>query len=800
MNHEQVDPGEDIGRGAMASTGEAARRLWRLVDDVVLLVDGDGRIVEVSPSVEECLGHRPEELVGRPVLDLVHPDGRVGLEACLMRPDLADGGESDLMPLRDAQGSWIPSVVRMQPIAAGSDGQGLALVVRRHEDRQPQLAADERAALDRLQLVDEMKHRLMEVVSHELRTPLTIISGFAETFSREGFEMTPERLAEIGTSIQRQSSRLQQIVADLMDLDRASRGALLAERRPTDLSSRVIAVAEQVGLGSRRLNLELERVTIEVDRAKFDRIVESLLVNVRRHTPADTTVWVRLASTGDGAVLEVCDDGPGLDDELKNEVFSPFAQGSLLDPASPGLGLGLALVRRFTELHGGHCWVEDRDGGGARFVVSLPNQPQRLDLDDLNQKLTHARAHERTLEGDRHEIELRPEMLALVSSMLHTARNELDMPVAYLSAFTETEQVILAVDGDGAPLGIRPGETVALEDTYCVRMIRGEIGNLIVDTSRQPEVATLPSTDQGLACYAGVPVHLPNGQIFGSLCCADTTPRTELTSAEVSVLQAVAEIIGNQIAHRQLLAVQDRELTRRVEQLLSRPNSIRTHYQPIVDLDTGAVAGVESLSRFPDSDIRPPNLWFADAESVGMATELEQLAIHSALAGIRQLPPSCYLAINVSPGAILDGALRPLLGSIRLDRLVIEITEHAVVDSYQQLAAALRPFRNGGARVAIDDVGSGFASLRHVLRLEPDIIKMDRSLVHDVADDPAQHAVATALSTLGQRLGVKTVAEGVEDHATLDILREAGVTHAQGWLFARPAPLPLRHTSYPLTP
>lgn len=772
---------------------------WALIRDVALLVDSDGRIVSASPSIESSYGHDPAAVVGRPILDLIHPDSCVIIEAYLARPDLADPAESSAIQVKGSDGGWTPSIVWMTSRQLPDGPQlGLGMGLRPADGAMANAHAREQAALERLRLIDEMKHRLLEAVSHELRTPLTIICGFAETFSRKGVTFTPERLAEVGRSIDRQAVRLQRIVGDLMDLDRVSRGALLVERQPTDLAAAVIAVAEQVPMGGRALNLDLEPVTVPVDRTKFDRIVESLLVNVRRHTPPETNAWVRLVAQDDGALLEVADDGPGLSEQLKGDVFSPFTQEAPLDPASPGLGLGLALARRFTELHGGRCWVEDRPGGGARFGLFFPAGDSVLDLDELNEKLATAQAHERVVGGSARPVELRAESLALVRSMLRTARRELGMRVAYLSVFTETEQVVVAVDGDGAPVGVEPGGRFALEDTYCVRMVRGEIGNLVVDARREPVLANLPSTQTGLVCYAGVPVHLPNGHVFGSLCCADDQARPELNPSQTAVLQAVAEMLGGQLGQHQLVTLQDRETARRVEDIISHPHSLRTVFQPIVDLSDGTVTGVESLTRFNDSQVRPPDVWFADAERVGLASRLEQLAILSALRGLRHLRAPCYLAINVSPGTIADGGLRPLLGRISLDRVVIEITEHAVVEDYERLRAYLGPFRNGGAKVAIDDVGSGFASLRHVLRLEPDIIKMDRSLVHEVTSDPAQRAVAVALAELGRNLNVKVVAEGVEDEATLTILRHAGVTHAQGWLFDRPGDLPLKVPSYPI--
>lgn len=796
MAVDRAEPSATSGSGS--DPGAAAGELWGLIRDVGMRIDAQGRVGSVTPSVTTVYGFEPHELRGRPLVDLFEPAHRVTVEAYLARPELVDPEATMTMPVACADGSWRSSVVRFDRWHRPDGGVGLSVALRPVDGSIDVALAQERTASEKLQLVDEMKHRLLEAVSHELRTPLTIIGGFAETLQRGDATFTADRLQQIGASIDRQAVRLQRIVSDLMDLDRVSRGALVAGRREVDLADAVIEVAEQVPLGGRSLNLELDRVSLEVDRAKFDRIVEALLVNARRHTPPDTTVWVRLRAEDRGARLEVADDGPGLSDDLKATVFSPFAQGSLLDPHAPGLGLGLALVHRFARLHGGRAWVEDRDGGGSRFCVELPPAVPEPDSEALEAGLRHAAGHERALHGRPEGVELRPEALAVVDSMLRTARRELGMRVAYLSVFTDTEQVVVAVDGDGVPVGISPGQQIPLEDTYCVRMVRGEIGNLVVDTSREPVVANLPSTDAGLACYAGVPVRLPGGQVFGTLCCAHDEPRADLQPTEITVLNTIAEVLGDQLSQRQLLSDNEREIARRIEQLLSRPDTLRTVYQPIVDLTDGHVAGVEALTRFPDHHIRPPDVWFADAERVGFTGQLEQLTVMRALTGLEQLDEERYLSINLSPATVLSGGLRPLLGRVPLHRLVIEITEHAAVADYEALQAGLRPFRAAGTRLAIDDVGSGFASLRHVLRLRPDIIKIDRSLIEQVTSDPGQHMVVSSLAELASQVGADIVAEGVEDTATLTVLRAADVTHVQGWVFDAAGPLPLQRDSYPL--
>ena len=114
---------------------------------------------------------------------------------------------------------------------------------------------------------------------------------------------------------------------------------------------------------------------VRADGSKVERIVENLLANTVRHTPASATIWVSVTATDEGALLAVEDDGAGVAEELRETIFEPFQQGPDAPRHSPGVGVGLTLVRRFAELHGGRAWVESTLGQGATFSVALPLAP-----------------------------------------------------------------------------------------------------------------------------------------------------------------------------------------------------------------------------------------------------------------------------------------------------------------------------------------------------------------------------------------------------------------------------------------
>jgi PAS domain S-box-containing protein len=208
--------------------------------------------------------------------------------------------------------------------------------------------------------------------------------------------------------------------------------------------------------------------------------------------------------------------------------------------------------------------------------------------------------------------------------------------------------------------------------------------------------------------------------------------------------------------------------------------------QPIIDMNTGRLTGVEALSRFRDG--RPPDVWFREAAEAGLALDLDRMAFMAALEVLPSLPAACMLSINATPELLTDRTLQERLRATDLqgERIVLEITEHVRISSYGDVAEALAPLRELGIRLAVDDTGAGFASLNHVLQLRPDIIKIDRSLVSNITGDPARRGVVTSLVLLALDLGATVTAEGVETPSELETLGTMGADHVQGYLLARP--------------
>jgi EAL domain-containing protein (putative c-di-GMP-specific phosphodiesterase class I) len=196
-----------------------------------------------------------------------------------------------------------------------------------------------------------------------------------------------------------------------------------------------------------------------------------------------------------------------------------------------------------------------------------------------------------------------------------------------------------------------------------------------------------------------------------------------------------------------------------------------------------------ALSRSPTAGGRPPDVWFADAAAAGRGLELELVAIRTALGLLDQLPEDVYLSVNASPATVSAPELLDVLSGAPADRLVLELTEHTAVTDYGLLAPALNRLRWSGVRLAIDDAGSGFASMQHIVNIAPDVIKLDRALVQGVHEHPAKASLAASMVDFAARIGAELVAEGIEDARELAALQELGVRLGQGFHLGRPAPI-----------
>jgi diguanylate cyclase (GGDEF)-like protein len=218
--------------------------------------------------------------------------------------------------------------------------------------------------------------------------------------------------------------------------------------------------------------------------------------------------------------------------------------------------------------------------------------------------------------------------------------------------------------------------------------------------------------------------------------------------------------------------------------LLGRTEAVGVAFQPVVSLADGVIRGYEALARFAQTPGRGPDVWFSQAHRCGLGVELEIRALMAALS-CDGLPDSAFLALNLSPTAIMDERIQAALPE-DLTNVVVEVTEQELVADIDALVAGLAALRRRGARIALDDMGAGYAGFQRMMCIEPDVIKLDRSLVCGVHEDAQRSALIESLAGFAERTGAVICAEGIENVEELLALARFGIGLGQGYLLARP--------------
>ncbi|WP_129337598.1 EAL domain-containing protein [Cellulomonas endophytica] len=230
-----------------------------------------------------------------------------------------------------------------------------------------------------------------------------------------------------------------------------------------------------------------------------------------------------------------------------------------------------------------------------------------------------------------------------------------------------------------------------------------------------------------------------------------------------------------------------------LDAVLREPARLRLHPQPLVELTTGLVTGYEMLSRFEGPWRAAPDVWFEAAERWGHNATLQAHVLRTALDARADLPPDTFLTVNLDPHLLGEGPVREVLeGTGDLARTVLELTEHSQMVDPVVADRVLEHVRGAGGLLAIDDVGTGYAGLEQMLRLRPDILKLDRVLITGVDADPVKRSLVELLGDLAGRMDAWILGEGIETREELETLIGLGVPLGQGWVLARPQPTMLR--------
>ena len=376
-----------------------------------------------------------------------------------------------------------------------------------------------------------------------------------------------------------------------------------------------------------------------------------------------------------------------------------------------------------------------------------------------------------------------------VARVLEVIRRHVGMDVACISEFVGDRVVCRKIDAPGLDALIKVGDSHALEDVYGRHILTGALPEFIPDTSAHAMASTMPITRAiPIGSHIGIPIRLADGTCYGMLCCLSFEPDHSLDDRDHGMVSAFTELAAFEIGRDVEARRQEREKLSRIEAVLV-DGLFQIVYQPIWDIHARQTVGFEALCRVQAEPLRPPDLWFAEADEVQRREAFELRAIQKATSALSALPDETFLALNASPSTILRPDLLAALRGLRPERIVLEITEQILIADYEAIRAALAPLRALGVRIALDDLGAGYCSLRHILQLEPDMIKLDITLIRDIDADPVRQAMIGALVGFTERTGCSIIAEGVETEAELECLLTLNVGFAQGYHLGRPAPL-----------
>lgn len=369
------------------------------------------------------------------------------------------------------------------------------------------------------------------------------------------------------------------------------------------------------------------------------------------------------------------------------------------------------------------------------------------------------------------------------------AKEHLGADISFIAELQGDFQVTRLRECNTETCAVHTGGELNFRDTYCYRLLTGEIANVVNDARRHPAVKNLGVTRRlNIGSYIGVPIVLPGGMLYGTLCCISHAP-SDNSDREVEFLSVLADIVSAHISER------ERQQSGAGESYLSKRQRIgrvlesdlpRIVLQPMVDLLSGEYVGVEALARFHSEPVRSPDQWFAEAWEVGLGVELEVRAMQAAIAHLEQIPLDVYMSINLSAKTLISPVFMRAARAADLRRIVFELTEHTVVCDYDYLCEIVWELRGMGAQLAIDDVGAGYSGLNHILQLKPQILKLDLQIIENIHCDTMKQAMVTGMVNFAKCTGMEIIAEGIEVPSQVKTLRDLGVYTGQGYYFSKP--------------
>jgi diguanylate cyclase (GGDEF)-like protein len=310
-----------------------------------------------------------------------------------------------------------------------------------------------------------------------------------------------------------------------------------------------------------------------------------------------------------------------------------------------------------------------------------------------------------------------------------------------------------------------------------------DLADSVLDSIRRP--IQIGDTEITIGASIGIALQRPDSSDAGSL----------LRSADIAMYRAKRDIKGSIRFFEQSM---DEDLLAQASLEADLKSALTTwkiqpHYQPLVELRTNRLCGFEALARWehPERGFVPPDLFVPLVEQLGLMTELTSLILRQTCRDAKEWPADIRAAVNISPSELKDPLLPDRLLTILAEegfdpaRLDVEITESALICDIQTAKSVLTRLRSAGIQISLDDFGTGYSSLYHLRELKFDKVKIDRSFIHSMPDNPESEKIVDAILGLAKNLNLSAVAEGIENSATLLRLEAKGCEFGQGYYFGK---------------
>lgn len=380
----------------------------------------------------------------------------------------------------------------------------------------------------------------------------------------------------------------------------------------------------------------------------------------------------------------------------------------------------------------------------------------------------------------------------ILNKLLTCVRSHLNMEVAFISEIKDGFRIFRYVDCEKNFQPITIDGFDKLKNSYCQRVLDGRLPELILNAIDHTSALELPATNNlPIGAHVSVPLVFSDESVYGTFCCFSRKPNYQLNARDLETVRflsyCAALVLEKNVKHANDFDCRKNQINAILATLDFYPV-----FQPIYSLTDHKRVGFEALTRFNNFKFSSPDLWFSQAKNVGLLSQLETAAIEKSLLNFgdsevfAKRDKSEYLSLNLSPSTLLENQNQfdYLLNSNH--NVVIELTEHDVIEDYLEINSILKPLRDRGVKLAIDDVGSGYASLKHILKLKPDIIKIDREIIRSIHENRDAQLLTQSLVEFSHAMDYQVIAEGIETQEELSMLKTLNVHRGQGFFLGMP--------------